>query len=129
MSTTTEDRKSPRNPALDGVPFSGIGGATELAPDTPLTREAVIHLRAAGMEIDSAFALVRAILRTVKNEVHPWACGADVTLDEDRAYDLSLLLRHAIDLTEKRMLRPCFERGRGERPHGGIVDSHEEVAS
>lgn len=106
--------------AVTDVPFGEIGDATQLAPETPLTEEAVVHLRAAGREIDRGHDKLRSLLTIVRREIHPWVVGDDVTLEEDQAYCLSNLLEMAMDLADREVVRPVFERGRGLRDHGGI---------
>lgn len=119
MPTTTEDRESPVAEIMEDAPFSDLEDTpTNLAPETPLTREAVIHLRAAGGELDNAYAVAMALLETVRRELNNPVVGADLTIDEDRAYDLWLLMGELADIIDKKMVREVFQRGRGERPHG-----------
>jgi hypothetical protein len=119
MATKAKDRESPVDRIMRDVPFNDLEKPpSELARSTPLTREAVIHLRAAASEVDSAFPRLQAILGAVKRALKNPVVGDDLTIDEDTAFDLRQLLDAAIEIADVDMNRPVFARGRGERPHG-----------
>lgn len=120
MSTATqdrreqEDRESPVDRIMSDAPYPDVKASE--AQETPLTREAVVHLRAAAMEVDRGCAKVRSLLTTVDRalaEPH----GGDKTFSEEERLDLAELITLARDIADREMARPVFERGRGERPH------------
>lgn len=120
MSTDAKDRSSSFDERLEGVPFQGLDGTKE-APTTPLTRETVVHLRAAGMEIDQGAATLSALVNIVRRRIEPPA-EVEVVLGFEEAYDLARTLDAVETMVHKEIVEPVFERARGERPHGGVEE-------
>lgn len=121
MSNEQEDRESPVARIMAEAPFSDVN-AKEEAPRTPLTREAVVHLRAAGMEIDQGYATLAALVNLVRRRIKPPA-EVEVVLSFEEAYDLARTLEAVENIASAKIVEPVFQRGRGERPHGGVVES------
>lgn len=124
MATATEDRESPVAEMMEDIPFSDLEDTpTNLAPETPLTREAVIHLRAAAAEVSDGYAEVSAQVATVRrrlaqlDDIAHAGSGPGIRLSEEEALELAQLLRTAEKGMVADMMEPVFERGRGERPH------------
>lgn len=125
MSATTEDRterESPVDAMLEDVPFSDLEAPpSKLAAETPLTREAVIHVRAAAGEVSQAYGDVHALLDTVERALSE-PVGGEKVLSEEGRLNLARLVHQARQKADHEMQRPVFERGRGERPHGGVME-------
>lgn len=113
MSTETEERRNPVDVMLEDVPYPDL---QDQPSETPLTREAVVHLRAAAKEVSGVFRFVQSAISTVERALSQ-PMGDGKTFSEEERMDLADLLQLAREKAETGMMEPVFERGRGERPH------------